>query len=374
MNKTIENNNKMASTIKYSMGYLPAVLLKSIIEDDSNLAENEMTPITFSIKTCCLYIDISKLFENSSSNLNQNEKSNSTTFNYCKNLYIPEYYYFFFNRFQEKLISCITNHGGDIIFQGLGAYAIWPPQKESEDDDEIKEEIINIYLRTIQCALDLQQKALRSDFSNKSLFFPKIGISYGLCKFILLKTLDGKYEYTAYGDALLDSFDCSQKVTKKGQIITNRKLFEDVSKYLDFNYIDEDGKYISINSLKNIGNLLQNNKSTVNLIRNNFSLEQMLNKKEILTNFCNHLISDNLLQSVIDEKWYKEIRYMTLLFVRIKMTQNDYEKADEIQKNFQIISKISGKFGGIINKILTDKDGFIYIIAFGIKRFNNAES
>ena len=130
--------------------------------------------------------------------------------------------------------------------------------------------------------------------------------------------MDGKYEYTAYGDALLDSFDCSQKVTKKGQIITNRKLFEDVSKYLDFNYIDEDGKYISINSLKNIGNLLQNNKSTVNLIRNNFSLEQMLNKKEILTNFCNHLISDNLLQSVIDEKWYKEIRYMTLLFVRIK--------------------------------------------------------
>ncbi len=374
MNRTIENNNRMASTIRYSMGYLPAVLLKSIIEDNTNSAENEKTPITFSIKTCCLYIDISKLFENSSSNLNQNEKSNSNTFNYCKNLYIPEYYYFFFNRFQEKLISCITNHGGDILFQGLGAYAIWPPQRAEEDEDEIKEEIINIYLRTIQCALDLQKKALRSDFSNKSLFFPKIGISYGLCKFIVLKTLNGKYEYTAYGDALLDSFDCSQKVTKKGQIITNRKLFEDVSKYLDFNFIDEDGKYISINSLKNIGNLLQNNKSTVNLIRNNFSLEQMLNKKEILTNFCNHLISDNLLQSVIDEKWYKEIRYMTLLFVRIKMTQNDYEKSDEIQKNFQIINKISGKYGGIINKILTDKDGFIYLIAFGINRFNNSES
>ena len=90
MNRTIENNNRMASTIRYSMGYLPAVLLKSIIEDNTNSAENEKTPITFSIKTCCLYIDISKLFENSSSNLNQNEKSNSTTFNYCKNLYIPE--------------------------------------------------------------------------------------------------------------------------------------------------------------------------------------------------------------------------------------------------------------------------------------------
>ena len=372
MNRVIENNNKIVSRIKYSMGYLPAVLLKSIIEDKSG---NEKIPKTYSIKTCCLYIDISKLFENSSSNLNNNESSNSKSFNYTKNLYIPEYYYFFFNRFQEKLISCITNHGGDIIFQGLGAYAIWPPQREGdEDDDENKEEIINIYLRTIQCALDLHKKAVRSDFSNKSLFFPKIGISYGLCKFIILKTFDGKYEYTAYGDAILDSYDCSQKVTKKGQIITNRKMFEEISKYLDFNFVDEESKYISINSLKNIGNLLQNNKSTVNLIRNNFSVEQMLNKKEILMNFRNHFVSDNLMQSIIDEKWFKEIRYMTLLFVRIKMSQNDYEKPEQIQNNFQIIHKISKKYGGIINKILADNYGFIYLIAFGIKRFKNSEN
>ena len=370
MFKQIENNDRMVSTIRYSMGYLPAVFLKTIIEDNIKMIDEEKAPSTFSIKTCCLYIDISKLFENSSSNLNKNK---SSSFNYSKNLYVPEYYYFFFNRFQEKLISCITNHGGDIIFQGLGAYAIWPPQR-SEDDNEIKDEIINIYLRIIQCALDLQKKALRSDFSNQSLFFPKIGISYGNCNFILLKTLDGKYEYTAYGDALLDAFDCSQKVTKRGQIITNRKMFEDISKYLDFNFVDEDSQYLSINSLKNIGTLLQNNKSTVNLIRNNFSFEQIINKRNILTNFCNHLEIDNRFKSQIDEKWFKEIRYLTLLFVRIKMSQKDYEKPEEIQNNFQIIYKISEKYGGMISKIFTDKEGFVYLIAFGIKKFNNSEN
>ena len=373
MNIQMQNNNRISSTIKHSLGYLPAVLLKAIIEDDINLLNNEKTPITFSINTCCLYIDITKLFENSSSNLNKNEASNSTNFNYTKNLYIPEYYYFFFNRFQEKLISIITNHGGDIIFEGTGVYAIWPPE-HAEDEEENREKIINIYLRTIQCALDLLKKALKSDFTNKALFFPKIGISYGLCKFIIFKTEYGKYEYSVYGDALIDSFDCSTKVTKKGQIITNRKLLEDISKYIDYNFIDEENKYLSIKSLKNTGNILQNNKSTVNLIRNNFTLEQILNKKEILTNFSTHLISNTPQNSLLDEKWHKEIRYMTLLFVRIKMTKNDYEATEQIHKNFRIIHKIVVKYGGIINKILTDKDGFIYLISIGIKKYKDSEN
>ena len=372
MNITLENNNQIISTIKNSFSFLPTILIKAIIDEKINFTKNEQSPITFSIKTCCLYIDISKLFEESSTNLNKNESTNSTTFNYSKNLNIPEYYYFFFNRFQEKLISVISNHGGDIIFEGAGVYVVWPPEKK-EDEDENKEELINIYLRTIQCALDLQKKALKSDFSNSSFFFPKIGISFGDCKFILLKAENGKYEYATYGDALLDSFECSQMVTKKGQIITNSKMFDDISKYIDYNVVGEDSKYISITSLKNIGDILKNSKSTANLIRNNLSLEQLLNKKDFLTNFNYHLLSDTIQKSMSDEKWFKEIRYMTLLFIRIKMTQKDYESPEQIQQNFQIINIISNKYGGIINKIFTDKDGFIYLMSFGIKSHENSD-
>ena len=59
-----ENNNKMASTIRHSLGYLPATLLKSIIEEKIYLGKNEKLPITFSFQTCCLYLDISHFFEN----------------------------------------------------------------------------------------------------------------------------------------------------------------------------------------------------------------------------------------------------------------------------------------------------------------------
>ena len=372
MNITIENNNQITSTIKNSFSFLPSILIKNIIDENINFTKNEQSSTVFSIKTCCLYIDISKLFEVSSTNLNKNESTNSTTFNYSKNLNFPEYYYFFFNRFQEKLISVISNHGGDIIFEGEGVYAVWPQEKK-EDKDENKEELIKIYLRTIHCALDLQKKALKSDFSNSSLFFPKIGISFGDCKFIILKTENGKYEYATYGDALLDSFECSQKVIKKGQIITDSKMFEDISKYIDYNVVGEDSKYISITSLKNIGDILKNSKSTANLIRNNLSLEQILNKKDILTNFNYHLLADTIQKSMSDDKWFKEIRYMTLLFVRIKMTQKDFDSPEQIQQNFQIINKISNKYGGMINKIFTDKDGFIYLISFGIKSHENSD-
>ena len=38
MNNNMENNNRLASTIRNNLGYLPTVLLKSIIDND-NLIE-----------------------------------------------------------------------------------------------------------------------------------------------------------------------------------------------------------------------------------------------------------------------------------------------------------------------------------------------
>jgi hypothetical protein len=159
-----ENNNKMASTIRHSLGYLPATLLKSIIEDKINLGKNAKFPITFSFQTCCLYLDISHFFENCTGALNLfNNKTKPSLSYLSQNINVPEFYYFFFNRFHEKVISTITNHGGDIIFEGLGAYAIWPPEISEEENykytkqDEINN-IMSLYIKSIQCALDLKKK------------------------------------------------------------------------------------------------------------------------------------------------------------------------------------------------------------------------
>ena len=354
-----ENSNIMASTIRHSLGYFPATLLKSIIEEKIYLGKNEELPIIFSFQTCCIYIDTSHFFENNS------ESPSSNKINAYIN--IPEFYYFFFNRFHEKVISTITNHGGDLIFEGLGAYAIWPPERsEGEFYKSSKvDEITNTCLKCIQCALDLQKKTIRIDLPNTPSFTPKMGISVGNCKFIIIKGIDGKYEYATTGDALLDSFNCADKSNKRGKIITNTKLFDIVSKYCEFSFLEGDNKYIIINGIKSSDTYVQNNKSTVNIIRNNFSLEQIIKKRDVLNKFNCYLLSDIFQKPALSEKWNKEIIYLTLLYLRFKMNQKDFNDPKKLQEIYQIIQQIVTRLGGNIHKILTDGGGFIFQIAFG---------
>ena len=370
--RQIENNNKMASTIRHSLGYLPATLLKTIIEEKIYLGKNEKLPISYSFQTCCIYLDISHFFENGTGiPLPINIKKKSSLNNINQNINVPEFYYFFFNRFYEKAISIITNHGGDIIFEGLGVYAIWPPEIPENDNYKFNkmEEINNInnlYLKSIQCAFELQKKTIKTELPNSPSLCPKIGISVGKCKFIILKGIDGKYEYAAIGDALLNSYDCAEHSNKKGQIVTNSKIFENISSFFDFTYLDEDNKYIIINGIKNIEPLTQINKSTVNIIRNNFTLEQIIRKRDILSKFHSYLSADIFQRPILSEKWCKEIKYLTLLFVRFKMNQRDSEDPNKIQEIYTIIQQIVLRLGGCIHKILTDGGGFIFQIAFGI--------
>ena len=134
-----ENNNNLASAIRQSLGFLPSILLKKIIEDKilSNQHENNF-PVTFSLQTSCLYIDMSHFWDQNikSNNINNsiNENSNTIKINSFVNInkqISPEFFYFCMNRYYERLISTITNHGGDVIFQGHGLYAIWPPDESN---------------------------------------------------------------------------------------------------------------------------------------------------------------------------------------------------------------------------------------------------
>ena len=81
--RQIENNNKMASTIRHSLGYLPATLLKTIIEEKIYLGKNEKLPLSYSFQTCCMYLDISHFFENGAGIPLPNNLKSKTSFNKC---------------------------------------------------------------------------------------------------------------------------------------------------------------------------------------------------------------------------------------------------------------------------------------------------
>ena len=81
----------------------------------------------------------------------------------------------------------------------------------------------------------MQKKTIKNNLPNSPSFFPKIGISVESCKFIILKGIDGKYEFAVIGDALLNSFHCAEYAeysNRKGQMITITNMFDNIYSFL----------------------------------------------------------------------------------------------------------------------------------------------
>ena len=118
------------------LGYLPAILIKKILEQKQS--EKKNPPINMPIKTVSLFADISGFTKLSESFSKKGRKGS-------------EFLAFCLNRYMELLISIIGKNGGDIIkFAGDALLVIWPQEKGSNE--------INSCRRAVQCALNIITK------------------------------------------------------------------------------------------------------------------------------------------------------------------------------------------------------------------------
>jgi len=396
LEKLKKNNSNYPTTLRHSLGYLPTILLKEIIEDkilDKKDLEKEVKfPKSFSFQTTCLYIDISHFFSNNynannkeennmnnanNNNNNKKKQSKKKQSNDLDEIISPEFYYFCINRYYEKLISIITNHGGDVIFQGNGIYAIWPPEKIESDSnisntDIIFDENINsekklmLSLKAIQCAVEIKKNSIM-EIKQGCTFISTIGCSIGECKFIIFQGMNLKYDYIVIGDALKNSCDCCQKDETGGQIIIGAKLINIVNEYYKLKEFYVDGiKYCSVLEPKSKESQIKNNKATVNLIKNNFSLEQIALNNHKISKFNHEVIYNIFQRNIFDEKWLKEIKSVTLLFLRMKMNQKDLDDPNKLQELFILLQEIILKNGGNIHKLAFDYKGILIVICFGL--------
>ena len=399
--KIKKNNNNYPSTLRHSLGYLPTILLKLIIDDkilDKKENENDNFPKIYSFHTTCLFIDISHFFdynlnnqtneENEDDNTNNNLNNNNETKNKDKSkkrlkqndldeLISPEFFYFCINRYYERLISIITNHGGDVIFQGHGIYAIWPPEKKDIDlsisysEGNINESITNdqkvlLCLKAVQCALEIKKNSIM-EIKQGCNFVAKIGCSFGECKFIIFQGINNKYSYIVIGNVLTNACECSKKDKKGGQIIIGNKIINLVQEYFNLREFYVDGiKFCYVIDSRKKETQIKNNKATVNLIKNNFSLEQIALNNHKLIKFNHDVIFDLFQRNYFDEKWLKEIKNVTLVSMRLKMNQKDLEDPNKLQDIFNLILEIVIKNGGNIHKLSFDYKDILIIITFGL--------
>ena len=391
--KLKKTSNNFPSTLRHSLGFLPTILLRAIIEDkilEKKESDSHSTPKIFSFQTTCLFIDISHFFDNNFdfSNItvqedDLNKKISKLDFD---TEISPEFYYFCINRFYERLISIITNHGGDVIFHGSGVYAIWPPDKKEKekekendshnnsnsksdilDDKNIQEDNNkNLCLRAVQCALEIQKNSIM-EIKHGCTFECKIGCSMGECKFIIFQGLYNKYDYIVLGEALTNSCNCALKAKNKGEIILDNKIYEYINEYISYNEFYIDGiKYCTLNSMKNKENPLKINKATMNLIKNNFSLEEISMNSYKISRFNHDIIFFLFQRNIFDEKWLKEIKGITLVLLRLKMNRKDLDNPNKLQQIYLLFQEICIKNGGNIHKLTTDNKGILILLTFGI--------
>ena len=394
------SSNNFPSTLRHSLGFLPTILLRAIIEDKildkkENINSSSQFPKIFSFQTTCLYIDISHFFDNNlEPNRNNSQKNGEENEINKKKLKIdfdeeisPEFYYFCINRYYERLISIITNHGGDVIFQGNGVFAIWPPEKKENessahnsnsnsdlnlDEKNLSEEKnINLCLRAMQCALEIQKNSIM-EIKHGCTFISKIGCSLGECKFIIFQGLHNKYDYIVVGEALTNSCNCSKKGKNKREIVLDNKIYEFINDYINYNEFYIDGiKYCSLIEMRNRDNPIKNNKATMNLIKNNFTLEEISMKSYEISRFNHDVIFYLFQRNIFDEKWLKEIKSVTLVYLRLKMNKKDFDNPSKLQQIYLVIQEICIKNGGNIHKLSTDEQGIFILLTFGISSISS---
>ena len=388
------SSNNFPSTLRHSLGFLPTILLRAIIEDKILLKKennNDISqfPKTFSFNTACLFIDISHFFDNNLKleeiNNEENELNEKLKIDFDDKI-SPEFYYFCINRYYEKLISIITNHGGDVIFHGNGVYAIWPPEKKSssnegdssmnisysysdlniDEKDITDEKYLNLCLKAIQCALEIQKNSIM-EIKHGCSFKSKIGCSMGECKFIIFQGKYNKYDYIVLGEALTNAFNNSTKGKYIKEIILDNKIYEYIHSYINYNEFYVDGiKFCSLLDMKNKENPIKINKATMNLIKINFSLEEISMNSNEISRFNHDIIFFLFQRNIFDEKWLKEIKNVTLIYLRLKMNKKDLDNPQKLQHIYLIIQEICIKNGGNIHKLTTDNKGLLIQLTFGI--------
>ena len=344
------------------LGYLPTTLIKNLLNKKEPLTSCFL-PIDFSMNTVVLYADISHFIQFSVN------YSNRARLN-------PEFLQFCLNRYLEQLISIIATNGGDIVkFAGDAIIAIWPGE-----DEEIKNEkhfLTKVSHRAVQCALDIQNKLQNKEIANGKSFNIKIGIGIGECKIVVLGGLLRRYEYLCAGQAVYQACEGEKKAREVGNIIVSEEVYQYVSKYFTFEALKTDNNknkfYNVIVTSKNVRYRIAS-RANANLIRQKLNTNDIVKKTEILRLFIPVAIQLYLFTQ--NEKWSKEIRIITIMFIKLgfnfsKFANKDQDKYEYLQEIIYIIQQCIYSTKGSLNKFLMDDKGSVVLLAWGLPPFSS---
>ena len=197
------------SNIEYKsiLGYLPATIIKNVIE--TKVALTEKLPRHYVTESVGLFSDISgftKLSEAFSK----------------KGRVGPEFLTFCINRYMERIINIIGANGGDIFkFVGDAIMVIWPP-------DGSPNFLKNACKRACQCAMDIQRQLNDLEIIEGKKLSVKIGLGVGQCHILFVGGLFGRCEYLCVGECMRQACESETHSEHGGQVLMSEKVRENV--------------------------------------------------------------------------------------------------------------------------------------------------
>ena len=344
------------SNIEYKsiLGYLPATIIKNVIETKSDFTEK--LPRHYVTESVGLFSDISgftKLSEAFSK----------------KGRVGPEFLTFCINRYMEQIINIIGANGGDIFkFVGDAIMVIWPP-------DGSPNFLKNACKRACQCAMDIQKQLNDLEIIEGKKLSVKIGIGVGQCHILFVGGLFGRCEYLCVGECMRQACESETHSEHGGQVLMSEKVKENVEENYEFReasvqegYKKNDNlKYYLITGEKTENKKRITTKADAFLMRKLFDIKKVREKVVTLRQFLPAGVKKYL--NIEKEGFCKEIRLVSSMFLNIKVDlsqlkdENDYMKVQIIANTVQ---RCIYRTRGALNKFLMDDKGSVMLVAWGL--------
>ena len=335
------------------LGYLPAQVIKYVL--DGKIKQKQEYPIEFGMNTAALYAELS--------GITKAEKISKTV------IKSPEYFSFTFNKFMELLINIIGKNGGDIIkFVGEALMVIWPSIEENDDKNTLQEACI----RAFQCAKQITKKIEKLNQEGGMNLGLKIGIGCGDCRIFFAGGTFSRAEFLVVGEAIKQA--CIVKsFAKDGELIISDKVHELLGKKMPFTKKGDKVKYfVYLSSEDKIHQKLQL-RADAFLMRNKFSPDKLADNMGILRTFVPSAIINYL--DIEMENWCKEIRLLTVMFIKIPigLNQIDKEGKEKIQNIVLTLQRGIYRTRGSLNKLIMNDTESVMLCCWGLPPFSSAD-
>ena len=334
------------------LGYLPAILIKKILEQKQS--EKKNPPINMPIKTVSLFADISGFTKLSESFSKKGRKGS-------------EFLAFCLNRYMELLINIIGKNGGDIIkFAGDALLVIWPQEKGSDE--------VNSCRRALQCALQIITKLDKLEMVKGRVLSVKVGLGFGECKVLLVGGIFDRFECLVVGESMRQACSSECHCQGGGEVVVCESVYNLIQQYYDFELAppdlehgDNDGlNYYKLLRAKNTMDKVKI-RADAFLMRRKFSAVEIKTKYNELKKFVPAAIAMYL--DIEQEIWSKESRLLTIMFLNLSIDLKHTKTQDGLEHIQNIISKVQRciyRTQGSLNKFLMDDKGSVLLIAWGL--------